>query len=159
MCLLQFILFVEVFVAYNTPFLCVRVCHRYVRYAPVTGNALLGPSALVVPFVACGDLNGYDADKSYPLDLNELSLTVPEGSGTDAAAADTTTAAAPPTGFPSSSSSSSSSAQAEEQKYEYVYRPPVQPPIHPNYYTYQQRTSAAPAPTAVSSGGTVPSKE
>jgi hypothetical protein len=112
----------------------------------------------VVPFVACGDLNGYDADKSYPLDLNELSLSVPEGSGTDAAAADT--AAALPTVFSSSSSSSSSSsAQAEEQKYEYIYRPPVQPPIHPNYYTYQQRTSAAPAPTAVSSGGTVPSKE
>jgi hypothetical protein len=108
--------------------------------------------------VACGDLNGYDADKSYPLDLNELSLSVPEGSGTDAAAADT--AAVLPTVFSSSSSSSSSSsAQAEEQKYEYIYRPPVQPPIHPNYYTYQQRTSAAPAPNAVSSGGTVPSKE
>jgi hypothetical protein len=44
--------------------------------------------------VACGDLSGFDADKSYAL-------------------------------------SSSSSA--------YVYRPPVAPPIHPNYYTYQQQ--------------------
>ena len=32
-------------------------------------NEMLGPSALVVPFVACGDLSGYDADKSYPLDM------------------------------------------------------------------------------------------
>jgi len=30
-------------------------------------NEMIGPSALVVPFVACGDLSGYDADKSYPL--------------------------------------------------------------------------------------------
>jgi tRNA (cytidine32/guanosine34-2'-O)-methyltransferase len=34
-------------------------------------NELLGPNALVVPFVACGDLSGYDADKSYPLDLGD----------------------------------------------------------------------------------------
>lgn len=31
------------------------------------GNAPLGLQALVVPFVACGDLSGWDADKSYPL--------------------------------------------------------------------------------------------
>lgn len=34
---------------------------------------MMGPSSLVVPFVACGDLNGYDADKSYPLQLDESS--------------------------------------------------------------------------------------
>ena len=60
----------------------------------VNDVARLGPAAVVVPFVACGDLSGFDADKSYAL-------------------------------------SSSSSA--------YVYRPPVAPPIHPNYYTYQQQ--------------------
>jgi len=32
---------------------------------------LRGPMSVIVPFVACGDLNGYDADKSYPLDLEE----------------------------------------------------------------------------------------
>lgn len=32
---------------------------------------MLGACSLVVPFVACGDLNGYDADKSYPLQLEE----------------------------------------------------------------------------------------
>ncbi|CAM9867108.1 unnamed protein product [Ectocarpus fasciculatus] len=36
-------------------------------------NDMMGPSSLVVPFVACGDLNGYDADKSYPLQLDESS--------------------------------------------------------------------------------------
>jgi tRNA (cytidine32/guanosine34-2'-O)-methyltransferase len=55
----------------------------------------MGPNALVVPFVACGDLTGYDADKSYPLQL--------------------------------------------ENEQEYVYHDPVQPPVHPNYYTYQQK--------------------
>lgn len=34
-------------------------------------NSLLGPDALIVPFVACGDLSGFDADKSYPLQINE----------------------------------------------------------------------------------------
>ena len=34
-------------------------------------NGIVGPSALIVPFVACGDLSGfeYDPDKSYPLQL------------------------------------------------------------------------------------------
>lgn len=32
-------------------------------------NNILGPLSLIVPFVACGDLYGYDADKSYPLQL------------------------------------------------------------------------------------------
>ncbi len=55
---------------------------------------MLGPSSLVVPFVACGDLSGFDPDKSYPLELNDGK--------------------------------------------EYTYHEPVQPPIHPNYFTYQQ---------------------
>lgn len=37
----------------------------------------LGPANLVVPFVACGDLSGFDADKSYPLETGE------EGVGKD----------------------------------------------------------------------------
>ncbi len=34
-------------------------------------NEFIGPCGLVVPFVACGDLSGFDfdADQSYPLDL------------------------------------------------------------------------------------------
>ena len=68
------------------------------NYEPVRygeGNKLLGPSSLVIPFVACGDLTGFDPDKSYPLELG----------GTDV----------------------------------YTFIPPVQPPINPNYHSYQVR--------------------
>lgn len=43
------------------------------KYGP--DNPLLGPNALVMKFVACGDLSGWDADKSYPLESEELGLT------------------------------------------------------------------------------------
>lgn len=41
------------------------------KYSPL--NQLLGPSSssVIVPFVACGDLSGWDADKSYPLESEE----------------------------------------------------------------------------------------
>lgn len=57
-----------------------------------------------MPFVACGDLCGFDSDKSYPLEL----------------------------------------AAADGAAVPYEYRAPVQPPIRPNYLTYQQRTGAKP---------------
>jgi tRNA (cytidine32/guanosine34-2'-O)-methyltransferase len=38
-------------------------------YGP--GNEILGSNGLIVPFVACGDLGGWDADKSYPLELGD----------------------------------------------------------------------------------------
>lgn len=31
------------------------------------GNELTGPNRVIVPFVACGDLSGFDADQSYSL--------------------------------------------------------------------------------------------
>eukprot|EP01041_Mallomonas_annulata_P001726 gene1726-3342_t len=64
--------------------------HKY----STEGNALTGVSSLVVPFVACGDLSGFDSDKSYPLQLPDETAT-------------------------------------------YQYREPVQPPIRPNYHSYQ----------------------
>ena len=30
-------------------------------------NQLEGPNRVIVPFIACGDLSGFDADKTYPL--------------------------------------------------------------------------------------------
>jgi tRNA (cytidine32/guanosine34-2'-O)-methyltransferase len=59
------------------------------------GNEFIGPNSLTIPFVACGDLSGFDPDKSYPLQL-------------------------------------------DSDESPYVYHDPVQPPIHPNYHTYQQ---------------------
>lgn len=34
-------------------------------------NQLDGPTRVIVPFVACGDLSSYDSDRSYPLDLED----------------------------------------------------------------------------------------
>ncbi|KAI7879003.1 FtsJ-domain-containing protein [Lichtheimia hyalospora FSU 10163] len=37
-------------------------------------NELVGPNRVIVPFIACGDLNGYDSDRTYPLDSSHASL-------------------------------------------------------------------------------------
>ncbi|KAI8140764.1 FtsJ-like methyltransferase-domain-containing protein [Fennellomyces sp. T-0311] len=37
-------------------------------------NELTGANRVIVPFTACGDLNGYDADRTYPLDETHQSL-------------------------------------------------------------------------------------
>eukprot|EP00752_Nemacystus_decipiens_P009802 g8750.t1 len=64
------------------------VCHGYappegfeasmltplLDHAYSAANKRLGPANLVVPFVACGDLSGFDADKSYPLDMDQDTL-------------------------------------------------------------------------------------
>ena len=36
-----------------------------------SNNVLGGPLSVIVPFVACGTLSGFDSDKSYPLQLTE----------------------------------------------------------------------------------------
>ncbi|CAE7674239.1 FTSJ1 [Symbiodinium microadriaticum] len=87
---------------------CLLLGHRYDE----SSNTILGLSNVVVPFVACGDLHGFDADKSYPLQLTALPDTEGDKSGTAAAA----------------------------EGYVYSYHKPVQPPIRPNYYMYQQTT-------------------
>ena len=33
-------------------------------------NNLEGPNRVIVPFLACGDLSGFDSDKTYPLKVN-----------------------------------------------------------------------------------------
>ncbi|KAI8059886.1 FtsJ-like methyltransferase-domain-containing protein [Gongronella butleri] len=37
-------------------------------------NELVGPNRVIVPFIACGDINGYDSDRSYPLQSTHKSL-------------------------------------------------------------------------------------
>merc|ERR1712137_556840 len=34
-------------------------------------NHKLAPNSFIVPFVACGDLSGFDADQNYPLNFEE----------------------------------------------------------------------------------------
>lgn len=36
-------------------------------------NTLLGPNRLLVPFLACGDLSGWDSDRTYELELPNFS--------------------------------------------------------------------------------------
>lgn len=111
--------------------------HKYISSSGSSGDensqglgqglrgALLGPTAIIVPFVACGDLSGFDADKSYPLEIEyeERSLDAKGSSRGDLGQllGETVTAGS--------------------EGYSYSYRKPVQPPIHPNYYSYQQRQS------------------
>ena len=90
-------------------------------------NTLLGPNAIIVPFVACGDLSGFDADKSYPL---EIEYEEKIGSHTGSSRGDLGQLLGVNT-------------TAGTEGYAYTYTEPVQPPIHPNYYSYQQRQAQA----------------
>jgi tRNA (cytidine32/guanosine34-2'-O)-methyltransferase len=39
-------------------------------YKYTTKNELLGQNRVIVPFLACGDLSGFDADATYPASEN-----------------------------------------------------------------------------------------
>mmetsp|Transcript_22513 Transcript_22513/g.23193 ORF Transcript_22513/g.23193 Transcript_22513/m.23193 type:complete len:339 (-) Transcript_22513:82-1098(-) len=87
-------------------------------------NELLGLSNVVVPFVACGDLSGFDSDKSYPLQLTSIPSNM--------------------TSILKYGSENLEYLQQQQQQqnqedaqYTYTYRQPVQPPIKPNYHAYQ----------------------
>jgi hypothetical protein len=78
----------------------------------------------VVPFVACGDLSGFDADKSYPLQLTSVPANM------TLLRKDATT----PSSETATAGEQTSSAGVA---YVYTYHEPVQPPIRPNYHSYQ----------------------
>jgi len=71
---------------------------------------------VLVPFVACGDLSGFDSDRSYPLRLSEA-----VGAKLSSVAQE----------FGEGSPSNGGS-------HEYSYTAPVQPPLHPNYASFQE---------------------
>ena len=39
-------------------------------------NEMTGINRIIVPFVACGDLRGYDSDQNYPIDVRSFTLRV-----------------------------------------------------------------------------------
>jgi tRNA (cytidine32/guanosine34-2'-O)-methyltransferase len=86
------------------------------------GNEMLGPNNLVVPFVACGDLDGFDADQSYPLELSHAG-------GDDG----------------------TQTTQASGSGASYVYHAPCQPPIRPQYFTHLQMVREGGCPGAAAS--------
>ena len=48
-----------------------RCYFGYIYYFPdVDFNNLEGPNRVIVPFLACGDLSGFDSDRTYPLEVS-----------------------------------------------------------------------------------------
>mmetsp|Transcript_8727 Transcript_8727/g.24059 ORF Transcript_8727/g.24059 Transcript_8727/m.24059 type:complete len:356 (-) Transcript_8727:110-1177(-) len=76
-------------------------------------------SRLIVPFVACGDMSGYDADQNYPL-LLDLDPAPTE-------------AQAIPGGTASTAADAGSKNDCERVAAEYTYREPTQKPTKPAY--------------------------
>lgn len=82
-------------------------------------NQRAGPNRVIVPFVACGDLQGFDSDQSYPLQLR--------GTKMEQEAARTV-------GLQAGASGAGSAAATSE----YVYHAPVRTPIKPPYEVYMK---------------------
>ena len=74
----------------------------------------------MVPFVACGDLSGFDADRSYPLQLGGGGAAAGAGTGAPVGTGADGTGTAGGTGGAASAST-------------YQYHAPVQAPIGPAY--------------------------
>jgi len=106
-------------------------------------NTLLGePSvtALVVPFVACGDLTnkGFDSDKSYPLEMSSLThaLTTTTTPSTPIQSGDIDSHTTNNTS--NNTNGTDATLPIPVQSDSYTYISPIQPPIKPNYYRYLQ---------------------
>lgn len=94
-------------------------------------NELLGLSNVVVPFVACGDLSGFDSDKSYPLQLTSIPSNMSSILKYSNNNNNTRKNSENPDYL------QNQDQNQEDLTYTYTYRQPVQPPIKPNYHAYQ----------------------
>ena len=97
-------------------------------------NEMTGSNRMIVPFVACGDLSGFDADQSYPLDLSAVvSSAAPSSSkeGDDVVMESVETTDA--------KDLTASTATSVPVGYQYRTQKPVHPPIDPPYKMYQER--------------------
>jgi len=45
----------------------------FLTISDVDFNQLEGVNRIIVPFLACGDLSAYDSDKTYPLEVRDIS--------------------------------------------------------------------------------------
>lgn len=50
--------------------LCLKFLSLFVEITDCSSGWLEGPNKVYIPFLACGDLSGYDSDRSYPLPKN-----------------------------------------------------------------------------------------
>jgi tRNA (cytidine32/guanosine34-2'-O)-methyltransferase len=117
------------------------VCRRFnppVGYVPTMSeplldhsygesNQLTGVNRAIVPFVACGDLSGYDADMSYDL-ASKLSEKERAASSRLMQTCRETMAMGEAEG----------EAEVSAEGGAYVPLPPLQAPIRPAYYTFHQ---------------------
>jgi hypothetical protein len=114
-------------------------------YGP--GNETLGLNRAIVPFIACGSLDGYDADQSYPLVLpSEVTDAAVEGAGPGSApGSGVVDAPSTEAGGAGASGAGSSSAASVATGVVYQYTAPVQSPINPPYAEYlaMRRAKAA----------------
>ena len=104
---------------------------------------MCGAGALTVPFVACGDLSGLDADKSYPLRLaSQPSLA---GIAAEFSAprphATPTASSGQGEGEHTGNTGIFGDASARDDG-EYSFTAPVQLPIHPNYTSFRKIAEA-----------------
>eukprot|EP00946_MAST-07B_sp_MAST-7B-sp1_P000918 g918.t1 len=116
-------------------------------------NSLVGVERVIVPFLACGDLSGFDSDQSYPLNLpvEGLSSKGVAETGLEASAPTSSTkitlqedveGSSARKGKPLDYSASlpkapSSSSSGEDSKSgKYTYHAPTQRPINPPYQMY-----------------------
>ena len=101
------------------------------RYGP--SNPLTGANRVIVPFVACGDLSGFDADQSYPLSQD----TAGAAAATAAAAAAAGAVGATPSR--ADADEAGAGAGGGDASSSYAYHEPCQKPIKPPYQEYLQR--------------------
>ena len=109
-------------------------------------NEFLGLNRAIVPFVACGDLDGYDADQSYPLLLPVTDVPVAAPVAATAVDAGSATPAHAP--VPSTTASDGGGAVSVDHvdvggvgagagaPTGYTYVAPLQSPINPPYSAY-----------------------
>ena len=117
-------------------------------------NSLVGVERVIVPFLACGDLSGFDSDQSYPLNLpaggsmpggdhsgrgssatisGEKIVAKVEGKDTGAAAEGNALGVSASSQRAATSGGATGSGVGSGQ---YTYRAPTQRPINPPYQMY-----------------------
>lgn len=52
-------------IIFNVSFMIIMIF-----FTDVDFNNLEGPNRIIVPFLACGDLSGFDSDRTYPLQVS-----------------------------------------------------------------------------------------
>lgn len=99
-------------------------------------NSLVGVERVIVPFLACGDLSGFDSDQSYPLHLPEQGLLSDMSEMMDSNKAEKSNSTIANGLGVSASSLLATSEVNSSGDGKYKYHAPTQSPINPPYQKY-----------------------